>query len=277
MFPLLLYLAVRQMEFRYIDGMSNTVWIQLEILQLAIAGCAEIVITSTGHMLALEKERNELLKKEMLFEKRQQQYLIQKETIEAVNRKYHDLKHYIAGFEAMDLKNTKDMEDYLGALKQEIEPFECIQKTGNEVMDLLLFERIQECQKKGIRLVPFVDGRCLSFLHTMDLCAIFGNAMDNAIEATERVRYVNMREISVKIGVSDCMLIMRFQNYYDGTLLRQGDRLLSSKEEKQDHGYGLENIQRIAEKYGGTVASDADEQEFSLHILIPLPQDAGTT
>lgn len=268
LFPMLLYLIVRQISFGNLEHMSEDTWYWTELLQVAIAGCAEIVITCTGHMLAVEKERNELLKKQMLMEKRQQQYRIQEAAIQSINRKYHDLKHYIAGLEAV---GGREKERFVDTLKQEIEPFESIQKTGNEVMDILLSERIEECRKKGIRLVPFVDGRQLSFLNPMDLCAIFGNAMDNAIEATERVPYVNMREISLKIGVSDGMLLMRFQNYFDGILKRQGEKILTSKENEQEHGYGLENIQTIVEQYDGAMACETQGQEFSLHILIPLP------
>jgi hypothetical protein len=269
LFPMLLYLTVRQVGFWYLDSMANLIWYWIELLQIAIACCAEIVLICTVHMLSVEKERNELLKKQILFEKRQQQYRIQEASIRSVNRKYHDLKHYIAGVEAL---GGQEAGRFVQTLKEQIESYESIQKTGNEVMDILLSERMEECRKKGIRLVPYVDGRQLSFLNAMDLCAIFGNAMDNAIEAAEKVTYVNMREISVKIGVSDGMLLMRFQNYFDGTLKQQDGQILTSKEDGQEHGYGLENIRMIAEQYDGAVACETNGQEFSLHVLIPLPQ-----
>lgn len=268
LFPLILYVMVRQYVFTYLREMSLAVWLRLELLQVAIAGCAEVVITTTGAMVSAQMERNALLQKEMLNEKRRQQYLAQKETIEIINRKYHDLKHCISAMEAM---KNEEMEEYIQTMRREIQPYECVQRTGNEVLDILLAERIGECQRKGIRLVPYVDGRRLDFLGTMDLCVIFGNAMDNAIEATEKLTYVNMKEISIKIGVSDQLLIMRFQNYYEGEPRRRGEKLLTGKEDDQNHGYGLENIQAAAARYGGTVACETENQEFSLNILIPLP------
>lgn len=272
LFPLLLYIAVRQSVFSYLDGLGYAAWLRLEFLQAAIAGCAEIVITTTGAMVSAQMERSDLLQKEMLNEKRRQQYLVQKETIEAVNRKYHDLKHYITAMETME---NEELRGCVQAMRREIEPYESMQRTGSEVMDVLLAERMEECRKKGIRLVPYVDGRPLGFLSTIDLCVIFGNAMDNAIEATEKLTYVNMKEISVKIGVSDQLLILRFQNYYEGPLRYKGDRLLTGKADGANHGYGLENIRAAAARYGGTVACEAENQEFSLNILIPLPGQDG--
>jgi sensor histidine kinase regulating citrate/malate metabolism len=268
LFPFFLYLYVREVQFSCLNLGSWKLWLQMEGILVAEAVCAELVMMMTGSMLSVQNERNELQKREMLLREKQQQYQMQKEAIEAINRKYHDLKHYLTGLEAM---NSEELDEYVQAMKREIEPYERMQETGNEIMDVLLNERIRECQEKGIRLVPFVDGRELGFIRPLDLCAIFGNAMDNAIEATANLTYVNMREISLKIGVSDGMLIMRFQNYFDGILKREGEKILTSKENEQEHGYGLENIQTIVEQYDGAMACETQGQEFSLHILIPLP------
>lgn len=290
--PLGSYILVRQYQFRFMDTMTNVGWLWLDALQLLIVVCAEFTIVTTIRMLSVEKEKAELVKREMLFEKQQEQYRIQQATIEAVNRRYHDLKHYLAVLEtlgsnnkrhgrAVESENKKEqkylrekysMDEHIQALRREIEPYECIQKTGNEILDILLAERIAECQKKNIRLVPVVDGRSTRFISTMDLCSVFGNAMDNAIEATMGLTYVNMREISVKIGVSQQMLLMRFQNYFEGELLREGERIVTSKPDREGHGYGLQNIETIVGRYGGTVACETEGQEFSLHILIPLPE-----
>jgi hypothetical protein len=270
LFPFFLYLYVREVQFSCLNLGSWKLWLQMEGILVAEAVCAELVMMMTGSMLSVQNERNELLKREMLLREKQQQYQMQKEAIEAINRKYHDLKHYLTGLEAM---NSEELDEYVQAMKREIEPYERMQETGNEIMDVLLNERIRECQEKGIRLVPFVDGRGLGFIRPLDLCAIFGNAMDNAIEATANLTYVNMREISVKIGASAGWLVMRFQNYFEGEIHRRGDRILTSKEDARDHGYGLENIRMLAEKYGGTMACEISGTEFALHVLIPIPEE----
>lgn len=273
--PLVLYLFVRNLQFAYMGG-DDYLWQQLQLVQIATAGCALVIILTTENALAVARERNEHLKMEMLLRSQQQQYLVHKEAADAVNRKYHDLKHYLTGIEALSRGEGTGMPSqvagYVQAIRREIEPYECAQKTGSEVLDTLLNERIKECQEKGIRLVPYVDGRQLGFINPLDLCVLFGNAMDNAVEAAERVEEPALREISVKIGVSDKMLILRFQNYFSGSVKQKGSRLLTQKENSSDHGYGLENIRRLAEKYGGTAAYEISGKEFALHVVLPLPE-----
>ena len=141
-------------------------------------------------------------------------------------------------------------------------------------MDVLLAQRIQECQSKQIRLLPYIDARDTGFIRTLDLCALFGNAMDNAIEAADALEEESLREISVKIGTSDGLLLWRFQNYYQGERRPSGDGFRTTKEDAGVHGFGLRNMAAIAEGYGGTLSLDCTENEFTLHILIPLPEES---
>lgn len=271
-FPLILYLLVRNLQFFYMGG-DDYLWRQLQLIQIASAICALFIIVTTENALSVERERNELMKMEILLRKQQQQYLVRKETIDAVNRKYHDLKHYLIGIQTM---SSRDNHDYVQAILREIAPYERCQETGSEILDILLTDRIRECQEKEIRLIPFVDGRQLNFINTLDLCAIFGNAMDNAIEAVQQLADRELREINVKIGASDGLAVLRFHNYFDGTVRRENGKLLTRKTggEKENHGYGLENIRRLAEKYGGTAAYEIIGQEFALNVVIPLPANS---
>lgn len=271
--PLSLHLFVRNLQFYYM-GSDDYLWLQLQLIQIINAGCALILVLTNQMALSAARERNEHLKREMLLREQQRQYLVRKETTEAVNRKYHDLKHYLAGIEALASGGAagQEVRDYVKAMGKEIEPYERFLDTGSEVLDILLTERIRVCQEKGIRLIPLVDGRGLGFINSLDLCAMFGNAMDNAMEAVQSLKEPELREIHVRIGVSRGMAMLCFRNYFDGQMKKQGERLLSRKEDGANHGYGLENIRRLAESYGGTAAYEIEDREFSLNILIPVPQ-----
>lgn len=268
--PLILYLYVRNLQFYYM-GSDEYLWTQLQIVEIFAAGSALAVLITTEHYLSILLERNELLNLDLLQRQQQQQFLVRKETIDAVNRRYHDLKHYLTALEALSPEETKE---YIQGIRREITPYECSQDTGNEILDILLTDHMRTCQEKDIRMVPYIDGRQLDFIHSMDLCALFGNAMDNAIEAVSTVQDPELREINVKIGISGQMVIMHFQNYFDGVLKMDGHRLLTRKSERESHGYGLENIRRVAEKYNGTAAYEAQGQVFSLNIILPLPEQS---
>lgn len=272
---LTLLLFVRNLQFRYM-GSDSYLWIRLQLIQILTACCALLITLTTEMALATARERNEHLKREMLLREQQRQYLVRKETVETVNRKYHDLKHYLSGIEALAVGGggvNREVQDYVRAMDREIKPYEQFLDTGNEVLDILLPERIRACQEKEIRLIPLVDGRGLGFISSLDLCALFGNAMDNAMEAAGQVNEPERREIHVRIGVSRGIAMLCFRNFFDGQVKRQGEKLLTRKENTGDHGYGLESIRLLAERYGGTAAYEIQGQEFSLNILIPVPPD----
>lgn len=280
LFPLLVYLAVRVLQYDQVGELDNLGWLRYDLLQYAVAVCALLVIGITRSMLSAQIERNELMHRQLLTEQKLRQYEVQRESIAFINRRYHDLKHYLNGIEAIlsqaEQGASADFEQaevFVQTLKKEIDPYASIQRTGSPVMDVLLAQRIQECQDKQIRLLPYIDARHAGFINTLDLCALFGNAMDNAIEAANALEDESLREISVKIGTSDGFLLMRFQNYYQGERRPNGSGFQTTKEDPGAHGFGLSNIAAIAEAYGGTLSHECTDKEFTLHILIPLPEE----
>lgn len=72
-------------------------------------------------------------------------------------------------------------------MEQEIRSYEAQNKTGNEVLDTILTSKSLYCQQHGITLTCVADGAALDFMDTMDLCSLFGNALDNAIESVEKL------------------------------------------------------------------------------------------
>lgn len=279
-FPLILYLVVRTFQYDLIDQLDNIGWLYMDILQYAVAVCALLVMSTTGSLLSSQLERNELLRRRMLDRQYQQQYQVRQESIEFVNRRYHDLKHYLTGIETIlsdaDSGTGSGIEqarELVENVRREIDPYGSMQRTGSSVMDVLLSHRIQECRDKNIRLLPYIDGSPTGFLSTLDLCALFGNAMDNAIEAANTVSDDTLREIHVKIGSSDGLLLMRFFNHFEGDRKLSGTHFLTTKDNTSEHGFGLRNIAAIAEKYGGTISTECSGNSFTLHILIPLPEN----
>ena len=65
-------------------------------------------------------------------------------------------------------------------------------------------------------------------------------------------------------------LILRFENYYEGDLKMKEGRLLTTKKEKEFHGYGIKSIRYTVSKYDGAVSIDAKENWFEMKILIPM-------
>lgn len=270
--PFFLYIFVRYIKFYIMTGNGTNQYILLQFMQIAeitVCACAIAVTAVLANMVYAQQEVNRHLRMEMLMQNQQEQYRIKAESIAAVNRKYHDLKHMVSGIRAMD---QKEAQQFAAALEKEIQPFEFIQETGHPVINILLSEKIRECQEKKIRLIPYIDASSLNFISDFDLCSLFGNAADNAIEAVSLVPEEH-REIYIKIRRSENMMILCFQNAFTGILKVRDGHLITSKTDTSEHGFGSENIRQIVEKYNGSSAFEADDHVFTLNILIPIPEN----
>lgn len=216
---------------------------------------------------AMEQEREELLRLHAL---QQSQYEQSKENIELINIKCHDLKHRVTQWER--LGGRVDPEE-IRRVREMIGIYDSVVKTGNETLDILLTERSLYCEQQGIRLSCMVDGSKLSFMNVSDICALFGNALENAIEAVSKLENPEDRIISFQVRQNRGMLVVTVDNYFTGDLTFCEDLPRTTKEDNAFHGYGLKSIRMVAEKYGGQVTLTVDDM-FHLTVLLPLPEKA---
>ena len=114
------------------------------------------------------------------------------------------------------------------------------------------------------------DGALLGFIQALDLVTIIGNAMDNAIEACLRVP-PGQRFIQVRTVRQERFAVLSFSNSCDGQASAASDRLLTRKHDRENHGFGLANIRRAIQPYGGEMRWRLDGDEFSLTLLFQLP------
>lgn len=212
------------------------------------------------------------MKKEMdavnsILHRQYEQYNLSKENIEMINRKYHDLKHQIGVIRAE--RDSEKREQYLAEMEEEIKTYEAQNKTGNQVLDTILAGKHLYCVQHDINFTCVADGHLLDGMNVMDICTIFGNALDNAIEYEERIEDKKKRLIRVAVYSQNQFTIIRVENYCE-VQLTQGDNLPeTTKKNKEYHGYGLKSIRTTTEKYGGSMTVRTEDDWFYLRVLIP--------
>ena len=211
------------------------------------------------------KQEKELL--DFLYKTQQEQYKISRETIALINQKSHDLKHQI---HALRNANKEELDRYLGEIEESVEIYEAIVKTGNDVFDTILTEKSLYCKKHGIVVSCVADGSQLGFIDTIDLYAILGNAMDNAIEAVEKIEEKEKRQIDVMIYRQHNFLVMNIINPLSEQLIYEDGLPLTKKADKFSHGFGLRSIRQILRKYEGFLNISEEDGCFSLKMLIPI-------
>lgn len=228
-----------------------------------------ILVIGNERIVYYHMQRSELLQMQSLIRHQHEQYEMRKEAVNLVNQKYHDMRHQLVGI--LGMEDVQQIHSYVRSLRQELQSFESLFRTGNQLMDIILSQKAEECQKKKIQLVPTVDGQALSMLEATDLCTIFGNALDNAIESCEKVAEENLRRITLKVCTVQGFLAIYVENPCTEEPRSEGGRFLTTKRDAENHGYGLQGIRQAAEKYQGEMEARMEEGCFTLTILIPLP------
>lgn len=141
-------------------------------------GVIMFVVLQEKKLWKAEKENVETMQQILNYQ--YEQYRFSKESVDIINRKYHDLKHQIAAIRAES--NPEKREEYLSGLEEEIKMYEAQNKTGNPVLDSILTAKSLVCVREDINLTSVADGSKIGFMDVMDICSIAGNALDNAIE-----------------------------------------------------------------------------------------------
>lgn len=208
-------------------------------------------------------ERDNDILTHVLYQQKEQME-ISKKTIDVINVKCHDLKRQISSL------GTKITADEMEELKHAINIYETSVKTGNEALDVILAEKSLLCENEKIRFDCMADGGILNFMTPSDIYSLFGNALDNAMEAVRKTDDPEARYISLSVKRQKGMVVIRCENPYAGTISFHGKLPVTTKRDKQYHGFGVQSIQMIAEKYEGGFAIKAENGIFRLNVLLPF-------
>lgn len=210
------------------------------------------------------KLQNDLSVIKRLWEEKEEQYKVSKSNIELINLKCHDLKHQIRSIGesgSLDKNVVKEIEDVISIYDSSV-------KTGNEPLDIILTEKSLYCSRHGVKLCCIIDGKKLAFMSQADLYALFGNIIDNAIEAVEPLDE-GKKTISLSIKEVSGFLAINIHNYYNGEIAFENKLPKTTKGDSAYHGYGMKSVRLLCDKYGGEMSIKTENQVFNLNIVFP--------
>lgn len=231
--------------------------------------CGVFVLILNNSLTKLFVTREDLRISEMLQYQEKKQYEQLKRSMEMINIKCHDIKHFVSGF-----RGRAD-EGELESLSRLARSFDSYVSTNNATLDVILNEKEFICGQKGITFVCMGDASPLSYMSDADLYSLFGNALDNAIEATERLEDAERRKIDLNLSRSDGGIVLSVINFCDGNLRQENGIFKTSKEDRDFHGFGMLSMDTVAKKYGGRLTAGADDGMFRLDVWLPLRETAG--
>lgn len=141
--------------------------------------------------------------------------------------------------------------------------------SGNSILNAVLSERAEKAKRSGIRMNIFVENFLkMDFIAPADMISMFGNLIDNALEAAMKCTKEN-RAVDVKLFMGNChMLVLRVENHFAETPKRSGENFLTSKRDAGRHGLGIGIVKRTAEKYGGTLGIETQGTLFAATLTV---------
>ncbi|MFV0363732.1 MAG: GHKL domain-containing protein [Suipraeoptans sp.] len=197
-----------------------------------------------------------------------EQYRNYLDSVEMIQIKLHDLKHQMAGLR-IETDVTKRKE-WLDAMEHELNANEINMNTGNKVLDAILGAKSLRAKKNHVHMTCVINGKLLDFLHVTDICSIFGNALDNALENAIMIGNEKKRLIHISVSEQKGFVFVKIANYCENPVeIPSGDMPETTKKDKKNHGFGLKSIRQSVEKYGGTVTMVMDQSWFELNLLFP--------
>ncbi len=251
----------------------NRILIKLNIVFLILITMLLMLSTISLLVVIARIRRSDRLKleTELINERTQMNYKNYENIYEvhsSLRHVYHDLKNHM-----MCIKNYNSKEDiikYIDNLSFEIRMFDSISHTGNETLDIILSQKIHECNKYNIKFESNINFSKLGFVSNIDVCSIFGNALDNSIEACKLIDCGIDKKIEVKVTYIKQFCIIKIINTKQNKINLTKKGIQTSKYNKYEHGIGLASIKRTVDKYDGEVAVNFSETEFILKIMIPI-------
>ena len=228
-----------------------------------IVDLAGVSILTAYHIILKEShEKMEMAQMAALNRMQFANYQISRTSVDLINQKYHDLKHQIE-FLKSDISSDEKMQ-YLNEMEQDIQAFEAQNHTGNHILDTILTAKSLQCQNENIQLTCVANGKYIEFMNPMDISALFGNMLDNAIEGVSKVEEKDKRWIHVSIRRKMDFLVICVSNSYQGDISFSHGMPVTQKEDKRYHGYGTKSIRNIVSQYGGTVVFRAEKGWFEV-------------
>ena len=182
------------------------------------------------------------------------------------NRKLrHDLKNHMLMIKNKIDHDPQEANEYIEQLLGNVNNTTIIDGK-NEALIYILNSKNAIMQEKGIS-AKFILQSDLDIISEYDLTVIFGNLLDNAIEAQE---HVEDKRIIVEIREDKDFYYIRIKNHYDpARIIKTNEVFKTSKENKEQHGYGLKNVEECVKRYHGIFKQETDDYYFISMISIP--------
>ena len=244
---------------------------QYLIIMEVVPQLAIIAITVTIYIvIEMKKENEERIKEKQAYnrlETKNDYYEKVEESQNQIRRLYHDMNNHLYNIQMMN-KSSEDASDYIVSLQNELKEARKTRVSGNSLFDIIVDEKMNICQSKGIDFKIDVDSKNTGFIKNMDMSSILANILDNAIEACDKMTS-NKKYIKLTSMWAEDMFVIICENSKENEVKKIGDRFITDKLNKSEHGIGIKSVEKSVKNYDGNMMIFCDDSLFKVKIMIP--------
>lgn len=177
----------------------------------------------------------------------------------------HDMKHYFtAAAELISDGRSNDAKEYIeSVIKEKINPASAVINTGSAVVDAALNNKITACARNDIEIKCMIDTQFIG-INDIDISILLSNMLDNAISGCD----MSEPKIELVMKSKKNFTYITVKNKINTSVLADNPDLLTKKEDKHEHGFGIKSIRNIAEKYEGSAEFSEQEGYFIAEVWI---------
>ena len=235
------------------------------VLRIITAVMVAVCICNIAYKyVELQKSRRQV-EEELEMELRRYEEMIQKNR--DVRSFRHDIKNNLMSMNALaDSERYEELKAYIDDLSDTLETTNINFSTGNYLADAILSDKSSLAGKSSTQIA--FDGTIpASGIKNSDLCTILANSLDNAIRACENIENAVIRVNCVE---NENGAVITISNPTDEEIKIRGNYIKTTKDDKRNHGIGISNIRRTAQKYNGYADISCENKIFTIEIGIML-------
>lgn len=191
-------------------------------------------------------------------------YVKQEENYRTALTVIHDVRKHIRVMESLSKEgDTQKIQNYAGLLENVLLPLVKIRYCDNAILNVIINDKKEYCEKKGINLDVSINKLNLNFMADIDITTIYGNILDNAIEACEKAYN---RCIILNIYPFNDFVYTQLSNTFDGKIEKDIKKKLISQK-GVGHGIGLKNVESVIKKYNGEMQYSNEGEWFTIELM----------
>ena len=245
---------IRQVLFKY----------RIVLVFYSLISCCLCAFCLVEIFRRIESEGEKIKACEMLAEEQKKNETVAR-LQEELDIKVHDMKHILRLLDGGE--NICDRSREIESIKQTMLEYESYVDTGNSVLNAIVREKIIICNKSDIQFTCSADGKLLNFISSLDIVAIFGNMLDNAVHYLKTVEDKEKRILSLVVREKLGKVYICAENYYAEESIELVDGLPVTRRDRLKHGFGCKSIRKATRKYNGDMFITIKDNKYILEII----------